>query len=205
MRFWYRTWLSVDTYEFQDLWVLCRSPIHGPSGTFNGRMVRVAVARSTSGLRYASLMALRHNAQDCSNGRAWFRDALVDHTLQDLTLEELYGYIPSASPFDTYTYAVCAVHRYYRDDDLEKLQANNFAFWPLEIIQKTLENTTQLAKAIVNAPTTRHLVLCLKCCQSSDYVTQFVLIQSFLWLKTSTAKLVPKSTAVLNLILWWMC
>ena len=58
----------------------------------------------------------------------FIRDALVDHTLQDLTLEELYGYIPSASPFDTYTYAVCAVHRYYRDDDLEKLQANNFAF-----------------------------------------------------------------------------
>jgi hypothetical protein len=33
---------------------------------------------------------------------------------------------------------------------------NLSAFRPLEVIRKTLENTTQLAKA-VNAPTTRHL------------------------------------------------
>ena len=36
----------------------------------NGRMVRVAEARSTSGLRYASLIALRQSDQDFSNGRA---------------------------------------------------------------------------------------------------------------------------------------
>jgi hypothetical protein len=44
----------------------------------------------------------------------------------------------------------------YRTEDLEQLQPN-FAFRPLEVIKKTLENTTQLAKAIVNAPMTRHL------------------------------------------------
>ena len=65
------------------------------------------------------------------------REASVNQSLQELTLEELYGYIPFASTFDTHANAVCAVHR-YRDDDLEKLQPN-FAFRPLEVIRKTLE------------------------------------------------------------------
>ena len=83
------------------------------------------------------------------------RDAAVNQSLQDMTWEVIYGYIPSKTTFDTYAFAVCAVHR-YRDNGLEQLQPN-FTFRPLEVIKKTLENTTQLAKAIVNAPRTHHL------------------------------------------------
>ena len=85
----------------------------------------------------------------------FIRDSSIDATLQEMTLEEIYGYIPSEINFDTYAFAVRAVHR-LRDEDLEQLQPN-FAFRPLEVIRRTLEHTTQLAKAITNAPMTRHL------------------------------------------------
>ena len=51
---------------------MCRSPIQGGRGTFNGRMVRAVVALRTSGFRYASLSALLGKDQDFSNGRACF-------------------------------------------------------------------------------------------------------------------------------------
>jgi hypothetical protein len=88
-------------------------------------------------------------------GHLFIRDTSVDKALQELTLEEIYGYIPTQENFDTFAFAVRAVHR-LRDEDLEKLQPN-FAFRPLEVIRQTLQHTTQLAKAIVNAPMTRHL------------------------------------------------
>jgi hypothetical protein len=87
----------------------------------------------------------------------FIRDApSINQTLQEMTmLEEIYGYIPSPDIFDTSAFTVRAVHR-YRDEDLAQLQPN-FAFRPLEVIQKTLQNTTQLAKAVVNVPMTRPL------------------------------------------------
>ena len=50
----------------------------------------------------------------------FIRDTSVNQALQELTLEGMYGYIPLAENFDTYTFAVLAVHR-FRDEDLEQL------------------------------------------------------------------------------------
>jgi hypothetical protein len=84
----------------------------------------------------------------------FIRDSSVDQTLEEMTMEEIFGYIPAATTFDTYAYAVRAVHR-FRDEDLKDLQPH-FAFRSIEVIKKTLACTTQMAKAVVNAPMTRH-------------------------------------------------
>jgi hypothetical protein len=71
-----------------------------------------------------------------------------------MTIEEIFGYIPSETTFDTYAYAVRAIHC-FRDEDLKDLQPN-FAFRSIKVIKNTLACTTQMAKAVVNAPMTRH-------------------------------------------------
>jgi hypothetical protein len=38
------------------------------------------------------------------------QDASVNHILQEMTMEEIFGYIPSKTTFDTYVYALRAMH-----------------------------------------------------------------------------------------------
>lgn len=83
---------------------------------------------------------------------AIMEDSHVESYLEDLEDEELLG---ANLPFDSFAYAVRATRKKFSNGDIEKLQPR-FAYRPLEVIRRTLEGTTQLAKAYFHVPMQRH-------------------------------------------------
>ena len=79
------------------------------------------------------------------------RESLVDELLMRIENDELLGKNES---FDSYVYALRAVHR-FREEDLALIQPY-LGFRPLEVVRQTLLHTTQLAKAIIHAPLKKH-------------------------------------------------
>jgi hypothetical protein len=72
-------------------------------------------------------------------------------SFSDLDLNKLANYHATA------TANWASVRHQYRDEDMERMRP--WLEWiPIENIRKTLENTTQLAKAVSNYPMMRHLV-----------------------------------------------
>jgi hypothetical protein len=68
----------------------------------------------------------------CDEKHQFIWETSVNKALQEMTLEEIYGYIPMKENVDTFAFAVRALHR-FRDQDLEELQPN-FAICPLKVI-----------------------------------------------------------------------
>jgi hypothetical protein len=79
------------------------------------------------------------------------RESTVDALLTRIDNAELTGQNES---FDSYVYAIRAVHR-FKEEELELIQPY-LGFRPLEVVRQTLLHTTQLAKAIVHAPLKKH-------------------------------------------------
>lgn len=76
------------------------------------------------------------------------RESTVDELLDDLSNEELYGHDQT---FDSFAFAVNTSRQLFTQADLEDF-APYLCWKPLEVIKKTLENTTQLAKSIWRYP-----------------------------------------------------
>ena len=86
---------------------------------------------------------------------AYLQDDNVNDILDAATFEELTGYIPGVTQVDTTAYVVKAVREFQEEHDLEALRPN-FGYRPVDIIRRTLENTTQYAKAFSPFPMHRH-------------------------------------------------
>ena len=61
---------------------------------------------------------------------------------------------------DSFTFTTQAVQK-FRNENIKNLRPN-FAYKPLEVIKKTMEAMTQMAKAIVNIPMQQHFASCFK-------------------------------------------
>ena len=79
----------------------------------------------------------------------YVREHEVDRMLDNMDDKELYGI---NEPFDTFAYAVRVSEKV---EDLRKLQPY-LGYRPIEVIRKTLQNTTQLAMNVVKYPMKRH-------------------------------------------------
>ena len=86
---------------------------------------------------------------------AFLRSNDVDDFLSDATWEELTGYVQGTTEVDTTAYVLRSVRAFQEDHDLEMMRPN-FGFRPVDVIRKTLENTTQYAKAFSPFPMHRH-------------------------------------------------
>lgn len=84
----------------------------------------------------------------------FLRDCQVNAILNDASCEKILGFMPKGEKIDVFACTIWAVHK-FRNEDLEKLRPH-FVFKSIEVIRKTLEATTQLAKAIVNISMQRH-------------------------------------------------
>jgi hypothetical protein len=73
--------------------------------------------------------------------------SVVDAMLDQFSVDELVG---RNEAFDSYAYAIQGVCR-FKEEELKLIQPY-LGYCPLEVIRQTLIHTTQLAKAIVQAP-----------------------------------------------------
>jgi hypothetical protein len=85
----------------------------------------------------------------------FMRQSDVDSFIDEVSYEELIGFDPDAeNKNDSFAFALKAIHR-FKKQDLE-LTSQYMGYRPLEIVKRTLQNTTQLAKAVIRHPMQCH-------------------------------------------------
>jgi hypothetical protein len=126
---------------------------------------RTRMGLSEAGLAKNIYSSAFHLTMDMEKWEAvdvpFMRQSDVDSFIDELRYEDLIGFDPDAEKKKySFAFAFKAIHR-FKKQDLE-LTSQYMGYRPLEIVKRTLQNTTQLAKTVIHHPIQRHRQSCFK-------------------------------------------